>query len=1737
MNPYFRQIVFSIGLIFICLSKSFAQSDTVSFFMDTVDAVASVPIEVPVKVSNFEGVVGFQFSMEWDTDSLTFDSIGHLNLFGLVPPQFNLLNTDSGVLTLSWNDPNVFNGITVEDSTAIFSLFFKAFPGCDSTAQLRFIETPTSFDVTLINDNNQVVQVPYSFGDGVIEARCPILEADFAMNGDSIQDLRVCAPFELILTDSSFGELGINQWTWDAGNGQMSTDTNTTFLYEVPGTFSASLIIEDDFSMDTVAFEVIVDPVVDVDFTFQLDPCGSTFVSFSGINNGTSNIIAWDWDFGNNTSNTGQNNFQAYNEYDTDYTVVLTVTDQNGCTSSVEKIVNIPFVALVEADPFEIQLPGCDTASGQIILETTGGLAPYTYAWSHDNTLADSTATGLSPGNYTVTVTDALGCIGTTTTFLTSIDSFPVVDLGLDTSFCIGGSINLDAGEEGEAYEWLLDDNTLVGALNSILSADQTGTYIAKVTNEFNCTTSDTLVLDVFELPEVHLGADTTICESDTLTLNAQTDASMFNWSLNNNLLNEDGQSLEVSQAGTYAVEVTDNNACSNTDEIVIVFSDPPIIELGADTTICEGEDILLQVPDEGYDYEWYLNQNTLVGSTNVLSTNLEGDYALIATNQDGCKFEDGIELEVAPLPIVDLGVDTSICWDASITFSIDSSYESYQWYRGVILLEDEQSSNFITNIPETYSVSVQSVEGCESIDTIQLEKFNIPILDIGEDTTLCFGDTLSINEIDILTDENVEIEWQFDNQVINENELLFQAGTIEAFILDTNMCEISAFKLLSISSSLIYSLPDTIIRCDGEEIQLSQEDTIGRDFMWELNESIVSLTNTVELTENGSLTLTVENDLCKELEHVLIQDGFPSLVELSEDTITSCELIPLNLALVNYDNSDQNLIQWQLNGENIMGANTPSLEVDEGGIYSINVTNGIGCSKVDSTYVSYSSPVIFDFPEDGQLTCVGRTAELEISSQGIFEIIWEKDGQVIENESSNPNMFKTTESGFYSVTVIDEIGCIYVDSVTLIQGEEPELDFGVDTIGVCIGDTLILSHDEVYFSYAWKFNGIDISNESSINVILPGTYIGAANNSIGCLGRDTVEVKLLDTSHISIVGETFFCLDMESNLYVNPSAYSIYEWYLDDQLIEEETGSSLNINDSGLYKVGYLNEFGCYSEDSLQVTVSQIETPNLQENFTFCSENQVINSNIGENYPHEWTLNDQLIQSSAVDSLVVTQGGIYTVTVFNEDNCSASDTIIITQGEIPDIDLGEDLELCEEELANFLVNEGYMYIWLLDGEAIDDETGNTLTTDKSGTYMVIATSEDGCESTDEAEVIIHPLPEIELGMDASICPEDSYNLDASCVDCEVVWNDGSTEDVRDINMAGEYIATVTNEFDCSVMDTFKLNLYEAAMPDLGEDIELCLNETVTLDPGFFSTYQWSIGTNTPSIDLIAADVFAGAVVTYWVDVSTPDGCVGSDSIRVTYLPLINGLIEAPADYVCLGDSLQLLATGGTFYEWSAINGDAVSINDPFSQDPMVSPTENTTYQVIVGNDCPTDLDTAYYEVAVLELPNGDAGQDTCIAEGTDIFLNATGGETYLWSLNEIYPLSNLESPTPRVAPMESTTYFVTITGLNGCSVMDSVLVAVAEDPSFNIIPVNIITPNGDGKNDFLEFDNLEKFPRNTLKVYNRWGNKVYEKVAYENDWDGTYQGKPLPAGSYYYILSFQSSQVVVKSALTILRE
>ncbi|SDH51565.1 Ig-like domain-containing protein [Chitinophaga filiformis] len=173
-------------------------------------------------------------------------------------------------------------------------------------------------------------------------------------------------------------------------------------------------------------------------------------------------------------------------------------------------------------------------------------------------------------------------------------------------------------------------------------------------------------------------------------------------------------------------------------------------------------------------------------------------------------------------------------------------------------------------------------------------------------------------------------------------------------------------------------------------------------------------------------------------------------------------------------------------------------------------------------------------------------------------------------------------------------------------------------------------------------------------------------------------------------------------------------------------------------------------------------------------------------------------------------------------------------------------------------------------------------------------------------------------------------------------------------------------------------------------------------------------------------------------------------------------------------------------------------------------------------------------EVATLGAITISSDKGNNISKGDIVHLTATGGTHYQWD-NADGILSGQQSATLEVRPMQNTTYHVTASNDMGCINTADFTVSVVAD--FKVDAVNLLTPNGDGKNDKWVIRNLDSYPNNEVKIFDRTGRLVYTRRNYSNDWDGTMNGSPLAEGTYYYILTIEGGAKTAKGYITIIRD
>jgi len=183
-----------------------------------------------------------------------------------------------------------------------------------------------------------------------------------------------------------------------------------------------------------------------------------------------------------------------------------------------------------------------------------------------------------------------------------------------------------------------------------------------------------------------------------------------------------------------------------------------------------------------------------------------------------------------------------------------------------------------------------------------------------------------------------------------------------------------------------------------------------------------------------------------------------------------------------------------------------------------------------------------------------------------------------------------------------------------------------------------------------------------------------------------------------------------------------------------------------------------------------------------------------------------------------------------------------------------------------------------------------------------------------------------------------------------------------------------------------------------------------------------------------------------------------------------------------------------------------------------------------------TDTFSRTFSFSAIALPKLQivASAGTTISKGQTITLSASGATAYVWE-NASGIISGQQSAALTVRPAQTTTYTVTGTNASGCTSTTSITITVNED--YNLVANNVLTPNGDGKNDFFVVKNIDMYPNNEVRIFDRAGREVYGKKGYNNEWDGTINGTPLDENTYYYIIDLGKNVKPLKGFITIVRK
>ena len=410
-------------------------------------------------------------------------------------------------------------------------------------------------------------------------------------------------------------------------------------------------------------------------------------------------------------------------------------------------------------------------------------------------------------------------------------------------------------------------------------------------------------------------------------------------------------------------------------------------------------------------------------------------------------------------------------------------------------------------------------------------------------------------------------------------------------------------------------------------------------------------------------------------------------------------------------------------------------------------------------------------------------------------------------------------------------------------------------------------------------------------------------------------------------------------------------------------------------------------------------------------------------------------------------------------------------------------------------------------------------------TIQLITTSSKGCIDTTTKIIDVDTGPALAMGFrDTLICSIDSLRLSASSPTAGVAYNWLPPYNIIGANTSRPYVypkQTTTYNLTvsykgCVTNDSVTVNVIDKVSLALPADTVICKTDSLTLTPSTDGLYfLWSPAQSLSS-STIKDPVATPLSNTQYILRASVGKCSATDAMIVKTVPYPAASAGSDAS-ICFGKTTRLLATiQGSSFSWSPVN----SLVNPSSLSPLAGPQSTTTYTLSVTDTlgCPKPA-TDTVVVNVIPKVIAFAGNDTSVVRQQPLQLNASGGINYEWT-----PSHNLSNPfiANPVATFtdgpDTIVYNVKASTPEGCFSNDSIKIYIFETQPQVFIPT-AFSPNGDGVNDVYRATVAGMKQFTYMRIYNRWGQLLFNTGTPNKGWDGTYNGNSQPSGTYVYVI------------------
>ncbi len=448
----------------------------------------------------------------------------------------------------------------------------------------------------------------------------------------------------------------------------------------------------------------------------------------------------------------------------------------------------------------------CEGGSAQLCAELTGGVPPFTFAWSTGST--DSCITVSTGGVYTVTVTGSNGCSGQGSGTVT-VYPLPACSITGNDAVCQGASTQW-CGPDVAGYTYVWNGPGVTNATTRCIDVSQAGTYTLQITDSNGCQSQCQKTLTVWPLPNCSITGNDGVCQGFS-TQWCGPDVAGYTYVWNGpGVTNVTTRCIDVSQAGTYTLQITDANGCQNQCQKTLTVWTLPECSITGNDAVCQGASTQWCGPDvAGYSYSWS-GPGDFSATTRCVDVSVAGMYTLQITDSNGCQSQCQKELTVWPLPECSItGGTDAVCSGYTTEWcGPDVAGYTYSWSGPSSF---SATTRCVTiGVAGVYTLQITDANGCQSQCQRELTVNPNPICNATPaDTTVCSGTDAIFSDNTSGGTPPYEYCWEKEpygggclsttSQLTITSASDTDAGTYRVIVTDDNGCKDTCFVALTV--------------------------------------------------------------------------------------------------------------------------------------------------------------------------------------------------------------------------------------------------------------------------------------------------------------------------------------------------------------------------------------------------------------------------------------------------------------------------------------------------------------------------------------------------------------------------------------------------------------------------------------------------------------------------------------------------------------------------------------------------------------------------------------------------------------------------------------------------------------------------------------------------------------------------------------------------------------------------